>query len=265
MKVSGLKLCGHLLLVLSLAAAAGCSTLRYRSVQSEFEAAVRSDNERASMPFTEVSSAYQAVADQITPRYIAQLDPKLRPNAWTLRSVSLWRSGEAAAAISSSYEGLAEISRIKDSSPQIEHGRDSILLTMVPGLVEDSRLRQRLAQDGTNHLAAEYAEYAAKFKTAVRALAEAQAKASASTPVEVLHYWDYQCWRVLANWLYVIGKLPWDRLADANKEADAFVKTTLAGAGLADTATLAKAMDSAETSLPDGHPYRMLIALGRGR
>jgi hypothetical protein len=264
MKISCPSFRGRLLLALVLVAFSGCSTLRYRSVQSQFEDAVRADNERFAMPFTDADSAYQAVAQQLTPGYIAQLDPKLRPNAWTLRSVSLWRSGQSAQAISNSFEGLAEITRLKEQLPQIEHSRDSIILTMLPGLAEDTRLRDRLRNQGSTDVAAHYEDhYAPKFKAAVRALAEARSKAAAPTPSEVLYYWDYQCWRVLANWLYIIGKLPLVAQADANNQADAFVRSSLADAGLQEPTTLPKAMNSAENALPTEHPYRKLIALER--
>jgi hypothetical protein len=265
MKTFGHSFRGCLLLVLALAAAAGCSTLQYRHVQSQFENTVRADNERFAMPFTDVASGYQAVAAELTPDYIARLDPKLRPNAWTLRSVSQWRAGQSVQAVASSLEGLAEITRLKQQTPQLENSRDSIILTMVPGLVEDSRLRERFRERGSADIAAHYDEYAAKCQTALRALTEARAKAAAATSREVIDYWDFQCWRVLANWLYLISQLPLDAQARANGEADAFVKTTLASAGLSDVTTLPKAMSSAENALPAEHPYRRLIALERQR
>src|SRR5258705_766055 len=137
MKTSRPSFRGHLLLFLALAAAAGCSTLRYRNVQSQFEDTVRADNQRFTMPFTDVASGYQAVANELTPDYIARLDPKLRPNAWTLRAVSQWRAGESSQAVASSVEGLAGIDRLRPQSPQLEHNRDSIILTMVTALVEE--------------------------------------------------------------------------------------------------------------------------------
>ena len=88
---------------------------------------------------------------------------------------------------------------------------------------------------------------------------------AAATPREVIDYWSFQCWRVLVNWLYIIGQLPLDSQASANERADTFVKTTLAGAGLPEVATLPKAINSAENAIPGEHPYRRLIALERQR
>jgi hypothetical protein len=255
----------RLFLAIALAATTGCSTLQYRTVQSHFEDTVRADNEQSTVPFIDVASRYQAVASELTPAYIARLDPRLRPNAWTLRAVSQWRGGESAQAVESSLEGLAEIIRLKQQTPQVENGRDSFILTMLPGLVEDSRLRQRFKEQGAPDVAAHYNEYAAKFRAALRALTEAREKAAPATPREVVYYWDYQCWRVLENWLYIISQLPLDAIADATGQADSFVKTTLANTGLQDAATLKKAIEAAENALPGGHPYRQLIGLEEQR
>src|SRR5688572_18427133 len=153
--------------IIALTAASGCATLQYRTVQSEFETAVRADNERFASPFTEPASQYQAVAAQLTPDYINTLDPKLRPNAWTLRGVSQWRAGELAQAVESSNEGLAEIERLKPRAPQLENGRDSIILSMLPGLVEDTRVRERFRERGATNIVEDYREYSDRFRNAI--------------------------------------------------------------------------------------------------
>ncbi len=251
----------RLLLAIALMAATGCSTLQYRAVQNRFEDAVRADNERSVMPFTDPAGQYRAVAGELTPDSIAGLDEKLRPNAWTIRAVSQWRAEEFAPAVTSALEGLAEIARQKPQTPQLEHGRDSIILTMLPGLIEDSRLRQRFQTRGTADVATHYDEYAAKFRTAVRALTEAREKVAAPTPPEVIHYWNYQCWRVLQNWSFVLSHLPAEAAADPNREADAFVQTALSNARVAGATDLPSAMAAVEKALPPQHPYRQLINL----
>ena len=255
----------HLLLAIAVAASAGCSTLQHRSVQDRFQDAVRADNERATMPFTEVTSQYQAVAKELTVDSIKRLDPKLRPNAWTLRAVSQWRSGSFAEALASASEGIAEINQLKPQSAQLENGRDSILLTLLPGLVEDSRLRERFNTGGAADVAAHYEDYAAKFRAALRALGEARGKTSSATPGEVIQYWNYQCWRVLANWAFILSQLPLDTQAGPYRDADAFVKTTLVAVKLGDTSSLLKAIESVKKVLPDQHPYRQLIELEERR
>lgn len=248
-----------------LAVLTGCTTLQHRSVQSRFQEAVRADNERFAVPFTDVVKEYQSVAAEISDAYITALDPKLRPNAWTLRAVSQWRGEQYAEAVASAHQGLAELSKLRTQSPELDAGRDSILLTMLPGLVEDSRLRQRWSTRGTDDLAAHYDEYTVKFRVALRALTEAQEKISAATPVEVVHYWRYQCWRVLQNWFYTISQLPLEVQAEANRVADGFVKSTLSSAKLANVGTLKDAIQSVSEALPKSHPYRQLIDLESSR
>lgn len=253
---------GRAFLIASLLAVlTGCTTLQHRSVQSRFQEAVRADNERFAVPFTDVVKEYRSVAEEISDAYIAGLDPKLRPNAWTLRAVSQWRGELYAEAVASAHQGIAELSKLRSQSPEWDGGRDGILLTMLPGLVEDSRLRQRWSSHGADDLAAHYDEYTVKFRAALRALSEAQEKMSAATPVEVVQYWRYQSWRVLQNWFYTISQLPLDVQAEANRTADAFVKTTFATAKLANVATLKDAIQSVSEALPKSHPYRQLIDL----
>jgi hypothetical protein len=255
----------RLLLALALAATTGCSTLQYRTVQDRFETAVRADNERSTMPFTDAAIQYQAVAGELTPDYIAGLDAKLRPNAWTIRAVSQWRAGEFTPAVTSALEGQAEVARQSAQSPQLVHGRDSIILTMLPGLVEDSRIRLRFIENGPTNAAAHYDGYAASFRTALRTLTEAREKAAAPTPPEVIAYWNYQCWRVLQNWSFVIGQLSLEDAAQPNNEADAFVATALTTAGLENVTSLQTAMTALDNALPGNHPYRQLIELERQR
>jgi hypothetical protein len=242
-------------------AVAGCSTFSYRSVQSRFEEAVRADNEQIANPFTEPTERYRAIADELTPDSIARLEDRLKPNAWTLRAVSLWRAGELNAALESAANGLDEMAR--QQSPQLQQSRDSVILTMLPGLVEDTWLRERFQKNGAADVAANYADYGARFKAALVALAEGWAKMGGATPPEVTAYWDYQCWRVLQNWLFVIGQLPLERQASANQEADRSVANALSHLVKEGAPTLPGALRTIESRLPE--PYSRLIDLERSR
>ncbi len=246
-----------------MATTVGCSTLQYRTVQSRFEEAVRADNDQPAMPFTDAVHRYQAIAGELTPEYIAHLDPLLQPNAWTIRAVSQWRAGEYSPAVQSAGEGLTEIAKQQPTAPQLEQGRDGIILTMLPGLVEDTRLRDRFKAEGAADVAAHYDEYAAKFQTAVRALTEARGKEGPATPGEVIAYWNYQAWRVLENWLFIIGQLPLDDQPAPNRDADAFVKSNFANGSLSSATTLPKAIEAIEAVLPAA--YRQLVDLERHR
>jgi hypothetical protein len=254
------------LLALALATLTGCTTIQYRDVQSQFEQAVRADNEQSNQPFTDTAQRYEGVAAELTPAYIAKLDEKLQPNAWTLRAVSEWRAGQFNNALQSSNDGLNAIARLTQKDPKFDASRDSVILTMIPGLVEDARLRQRLKELGPQDIAAHYNDYREKFRNALRALAEANGKMTDATPPAVRYYWYYQSWRVLTNWRIVISKLPSsDQRTQANKEADAIVSATLGAKSLQGASTLKAAADEAEKSIPEGHGYRQLIRLEQQR
>lgn len=249
------------LLAFALAALAGCTTIQYRDVQSQFEQAVRADNEQSSQPFTDTTKRYEGVAAELTPAYIAKLDDKLQPNAWTLRAVSEWRAGQFSNALQSADEGLNAIARVAQKDPKFDASRDSVILTMIPGLVEDARLRQRLQALGPQDVAAHYNDYKEKFRNALRALAAANGKMTEATPPAARYYWYYQSWRILKNWQIVLGKLPFDRQKQANLQADEIVAATLGDTSLRGAATLPAAADKAEKAIPDGHAYRQLIEL----
>jgi hypothetical protein len=248
---------------MALATLTGCSTIKYREVQNRFEQAVRADNEApaADQPFTEAANHYAAIAGELTPSYISKLDEKLQPNAWTLRAVSEWRAGQFTNSLQSANDGLNALEQLQKKEPKFEGSRDAILLTMIPGLVEDSRLRQRLKEVGPQDVAANYSVYAGKFHNALRALADAKGKMTAATPASVRYYWDYQCWRVLENWQFVLGKLPPGDQAKANQEADKFINDNFGAMDSLNAATLPAAVAGAENALPANHVYRKLIAL----
>lgn len=253
------------ILTIALVTLTGCTTIRYRDVQSQFEQAVRADNEQSGLPFTDIASRYDAVVAELTPAYIGKLDEKLQANAWTLRAVSEWRAGQFTNALQSADEGLNTIERLKQQEPKFDASRDSVILTMIPGLVEDSRLRQRLKELGPQDVKDNYKVYAGKFRNALRALAEAKAKMTAATPAAVRYYWYYQSWRVLENWQFVLGVLLVEQQNQANREADEFVSATLGGNDLLDASTLPDAVKKAEAAIPAGLVYRQLIDLERQR
>ncbi|MBM3848269.1 MAG: hypothetical protein FJ405_18530, partial [Verrucomicrobia bacterium] len=181
----------NLLITLALCFIVGCSTLDHRGLQTRFEEAVRADNERFRIPFVDVESGYRSVASEITPAYVARLNPRLRPNALLLKAVSLWRSGEFAEASATALEGQAEVNRLKATVPHIESGRDNVILMMLPGLTEDARSRARFSEGGVRDIVEHYDEYVSRFRAAIRGLTEAREKVGAATPTEVVHYWNY--------------------------------------------------------------------------
>ena len=228
---------------LSLAA---CRTLEYRTVQSDFEQAVRADN--AGNPF---SRQHEDIVTRLTPEYIGNLEPKLRPNAWMLRAVSAWRSGMTNAPEQSARSGLAETNLVHGS-------RDEIVLAMIPALVTDSDLQRRwLAASRTLTEDPYKTTYEPGFKAALRELSdEAEAKMNERTPVDARAYYHYHRWRILLNWAAVIASVkPVSAAGAAQDRANAFVNTN----GLDNAAAFQR------DKIPGDHPLRGLIRAQGGQ
>ncbi|HAB18639.1 MAG TPA: hypothetical protein DCE44_19630 [Verrucomicrobiales bacterium] len=176
----------------------GCQTLSYREIQSDFNQSVQADN--SGTPFTDQHST---VLQNLTPEYISKLEPKLRPNAWMLRSVSAWRTGSNSLATESSRKGLEDPNLVPGS-------RDHVILEMIPALVIDSDLNRRWLDAHRTVSGPEYAStYETEgFVTAWRRLTGPAAKAiNNATPEAVVAYFHYQRWRLILNWAAVIGSV----------------------------------------------------------
>lgn len=175
-----------------------CQTLDYRQIQNQFNQSVQADN--TGIPFT---SQHAEVLQTLTPQYIGRLEPKLRPNAWMLRSVSAWRVGSNELATTSARRGLKEPALVPGS-------RDQVVLEMIPALVIDSDLHRRWVEAGR---ALTGSDYAATYETTGFVQAWRQMSGSASqalnpaTPEEVVAYFHYQRWRLILNWAAVIGSI----------------------------------------------------------
>ena len=249
--------------VAGMAVLTGCSTLQYRDVQNRFEKAVQADNQRFADPFIEPAHQYREVAGELTPDFIATLDPRLQPNAWTLRAVSQWRGGEFTHALESVSRGQTALERLDANDGRWTHSRDAVILTMVPGLVEDSRVKQRLEAGGREDVRANYPQYESRFRTALAAMADAKDLVSPVTQPEVRQYWSYQAWRILNNWQIVLGELPLlaPSTDDATSAADQIVKDTVGGAGQLEAAKLSDAITKARESLPEASPLFQLMTL----
>jgi hypothetical protein len=221
---------------------------------------VDADNARAESPFVDW---YQGVTDTLTDDYISKLDEKLRPNAWMLRGFSEWRSGSYSNANSSAAKGWQEIERQKATTPNLASSRDGIVLTMLPGLVQDSQLRDRLKLTGTNELAvADYTNnFLPQFKAVLAQFREAKQNFATPTPPAVKVYWDFQTWRALQNWRITLGKLPAgeDATKKAYTNAHAFVTNSFPA--LAGSTNLAGSIQVVKEAIPADHAYRRLIEI----
>jgi len=223
----------------------GCRTLEYRSIQAEFEVASQGDNYSSATTFTESSvftdPGYQAVLNKLDADYIGQLDEKLRPNAWMLKAVSEWRVGKLKEAHVSATQGLA-------ANP-IEHSRDKVLLTLLPGLIIDSEIHKKWLNSGESFSSEEYATAKRDFVTALNFISVAEAEFGPATPESAKYYCYYQQWRIIQNWWQVIIKQPADTSAQLRDEA----RGHLGGKTPIDAAEETKA------KIPSNHQLRLLI------
>ncbi len=229
-----------LLVALSLGSLTACHTLDYREVQSQFQEAVQADN--SGTPFTR---QHADIVDHLTPDYIAKLDPRLRPNAWTLRAISAWRAGLTNdVAEQSAAHGLKEPTLVAGS-------RDQVVLMMIPALVVDSDLLRRWLAANRNVTNNYGAVFEKGFQAALRELQKVPPVMNERTPVDARAYFHYQRWRILQNWTSVIGNLkPVEAAAEANQRAKDFI---------GNPAGLVAAANDDRDQIPNDHPLRALI------
>ena len=238
-----------------LAACTVTDTLTYRDIQAEFNQAVQADNQVAVQPFTgSVSNfLYEGVSEQLTDGYIATLDPRLQPNAWLLRSVAEWRTGDFAGAENSAQKGL-------DHPDLNESSRDHVVLLMIPALVSESFVGERLSESGDELSLQEYEDaFVPDLERASSILSQAKAAIDGATPLDVQYYFEFQVWRLIQNWNIIIGKL--GGTADDRNEARDNGLQQLRADGLIEeeVESLPDAAAAVRTSIPDAHPLHTLI------
>lgn len=234
------RLTSWLLTIVIALAAVGCTTTEYRQIQSDFEQAVRSDNAQLAL-IDRSGLLYEAVATELSDQRIAELDEKLRPNAWLLRSFSEWRSGKLTEARASAQKGL-------DANPQAG-SRDDVLLHLMPALVIDSEIMTAWAGAGKVTDPANYnASQKRDFETALEKLDDATETFGLNTPQSTKHYVEYQRWRIIQNWREVIS-----RIEDGPTRIDA------KDAALVNGKTLKAAAEAAKNSIPPDDPLRLQI------
>lgn len=202
------------LLSLACLSLSGCGlfrTVEHRSLQDEFSAAVRADNNPNHAAFT-YENPYQPVLDRLTDEKLRDLAPKLLPNAYMMRAVAAWRTGDLALARSSASAGL---------NPELEHPaaqgtREDVLLHLLPALVYDSEATRAwiaagraLTHDGyfgagQQSEAGVDDSFAAAFESLQDAIGRFDDEV---TPEGVRDYCNYQAWRILLNWEEVLTTL----------------------------------------------------------
>lgn len=227
-----------------------CNTLEYRSVQDTFEVAVQADNPQGEGKiFTQ--DGYADVAAALTDEYIAELDPRLQPNAYLLRSMSYWRMGDLDNALKSATAG--------DGLQQREGSRDHVLLALMRSLIAFTEAAGGNTQG--NYISVdEYNKLFKSFKLAMEEWDVAMGRVNASTPASTRHYLYFQRWRMIATWnssfILRIDANGDGRGDDADTEARdaANAETTQLLRGI----TPVQAVSEANQAVPQG-PLRVLM------
>lgn len=254
--------------VVLVTTASGCPlssvrTFQYRAVQADFMAAVRDDNVAAVDPLAKsaAGAGYPQIVEQLTPERIAELDPRLRPNAWVIRAYSQWgAAGTPGAdtqrlttdAVASAESGIGSIA----ASGLPKGSRDEVLLTLLPALAIDRHVGADWDRRGRALTPQSYAsDFAPRFEGAVTRLDAAADAETAATPNDAKYYLTYQRWRIVQNWSAVILSIAG---ADATRSAREAALTKLQAPN--GVTTLTKYGDTLRDAIPDGHPLRALIA-----
>ena len=252
-----------LLTVLSAAALASCGlfqTLDYREVQSRFNEAVALDNGAtvSGNPFAEAD--YEGVLQDLTSEDIDLLEPRLRANAWLLRSFAEWRTDRLGSegAAHSAANGLAQ--------KPATGSRDEVLLRLMTALVIDRELELAWGAAGQQLSLAAYnpgehavaaptqtRDYESDFATALDAWNRAKRAAGAATPPTTLYYLEYQRWRILQNWQAVIFSI------QAGDDTDAVRGKELRDAGGIAGQQLKDLERESLQAIPENHALRALI------
>jgi len=215
-----------------------CATFGYRSVQSDFEAAVLADNQELDPIIDRSGQLYAEVVGALSAERIASLEPRLRANAWLLRAFSQWRLGAFADARASAARG-------RNAGPAL-HSRDDVLLHLIPALAIDSEAMQAFVAAGRRVEPARYqARFAPDFATALEQVGAAEARFGAATPHSTRFYVLYQRWRLVANWREVVSRLP---DAEARRQARAHARV--------DGLSLADAANAAREAIPESYFLR---------
>ena len=189
-----------------VAVLAGCSTLNYRDIQADFNAAVQADNVRTAESLGALTSSgsdalYEGIRARLTDQRIAALDARLRPNAYVIRAVAEWRTGKLAEARATALAGL-KLPNVAGSA------RDRMVLEMIPALVIDEELVLRFKGAGSALSKQAYDQgYAADFATAAAELGKVSGTLQPATPISIVYYVHLQRWRVLQNWRIVISRI----------------------------------------------------------
>jgi hypothetical protein len=235
-------------LLLVATAATACKTIQYRKVQSQFEEAVRADLEERNPVIDRSDDLYREVVAALTDGQISQLDPKLKANAWMIRSYSEWRRGKFEEADTSAKAGL--------KANPVKSSRDDILLHLIPALVIDSEVMKAWIAGGEKTDPDLYARLQEEaMRLAIRKLDTTKRRFGQATPASTKYYVDYQRWRILQNWRTLVTKIP---------SSEAAARSAALARAKVDGKSLKQAAIDSRDAIPEYHFLRQQISAEGG-
>lgn len=182
--------------------------------QRKFDAASHQDNLAAIGQG--VPSGYADVLKDLTSERINALpDPRLKANAWMMRGVSEWRTGDYLKAQTSASNGI-------QAGPE-SGSRDHILLLMLPALASDGQIFEAWKTAGRSFTLEQYNSVAASdYPVALKKLRSIPGEFTAKTDVDTKDLVSFHQWRMFLNWDAMINHMKADEsVQDAAAESAA--------------------------------------------
>ena len=219
-----------------------CGTLKYRDIQQDFNNAVQNDNITSEVPGSDPQASYQSIILNLTEDFIGGLDARLQGNAYVLKSIAQWRTGQFKDALNS----------VDKASAKQLGARDKVMVQLLPIMIAESSLMKGFSQkEGIPY--DNYGNYLNKFAGFYRMLNSIDNGTESADSIKF--YVAYQGWRIMSNWKIVASSVK-----PATKITDALTKAQSA---------LSKDLNSVITDfksrIPSTHPLAQLILYNQSR
>ena len=195
-------------------------TIQYAGVQKEFRECAAQDNQlrigaKDEQAITnQMKSCYANVVSELKDLDSGQLDSEtLRANAYLLRGISQWRTGDLKGAASSASAGRSQHNMIAGS-------RDHLFLLLLPGQIANTKMMQAWRSADKKMDTSNHATLESHFEDAGRAIRAAERAIQASSSNGAKRYVHSEKARILRNWETMINL----SLLTENEQQDAHRK-----------------------------------------
>lgn len=219
-----------------------CGTLKYRDIQQDFNNAVQNDNITSEVPGSDPQASYQSIILNLTEDFIGSLDVRLQGNAYVLKAIAQWRTGQFEDALKSVD---------KASSKQLG-ARDKVMVQLLPIMIAESSLMKDYSQkEGIPY--DKYENYLNKYAGFYRMLNSIDTGTASADSIKF--YVAYQGWRIMTNWKIVASSVkPAGKISEAlDKAKNALSKD------------LTDVISEFKSRIPASHPLAQLILYNQSR